>query len=128
MVYERRLWMKSKLARRIWLVAALIVVGAAIVACQPADQVVDQPTQPATETATEQPEPDIDEPAPTETETETSAAQDPGATDEVEADEQEAEEEEQAAPTARIGLVATNPAEVELASGEIQLVEFFAFW
>ena len=31
-------------------------------------------------------------------------------------------------PTARIGLQATDPEIVSLASGEIQLVEFFAFW
>lgn len=31
-------------------------------------------------------------------------------------------------PTARVGLQATDPETVSLASGEIQLVEFFAFW
>jgi len=31
-------------------------------------------------------------------------------------------------PTPRAGLVATDPSTVSLASGEIQLVEFFAFW
>ena len=31
-------------------------------------------------------------------------------------------------PTAREGLQATDPETVMLASGEIQLVEFFAFW
>jgi hypothetical protein len=31
-------------------------------------------------------------------------------------------------PTPRAGLVATDPSTVNLASGEIQLVEFFAFW
>jgi predicted small secreted protein len=31
-------------------------------------------------------------------------------------------------PTPRVGLVATDPSTVSLASGEIQLVEFFAFW
>lgn len=31
-------------------------------------------------------------------------------------------------PTARVGLQATDPETVNLASGEIQLVEFFAFW
>ena len=32
------------------------------------------------------------------------------------------------APTPRAGLTATDPSVVKLASGEIQLVEFFAFW
>jgi len=120
--------MRSKLARRILLVAALIGVSASIAACQPADQVVDQPTQPATEAVTEQPEPDVEEPAPTETEMSEPQEQEQVATEEITAEEQESEGEEDAAPTARIGLVATNPAEVELASGEIQLIEFFAFW
>lgn len=31
-------------------------------------------------------------------------------------------------PTPRVGLVATDPSTVNLASGDIQLVEFFAFW
>lgn len=31
-------------------------------------------------------------------------------------------------PTARPGLHATDPGTVQLASGELQLVEFFAFW
>jgi len=31
-------------------------------------------------------------------------------------------------PTARVGLQGTDPETVSLASGEIQLVEFFAFW
>lgn len=38
------------------------------------------------------------------------------------------EEATQKTPTARVGLQATNPETVVLASGEIQLVEFFAFW
>lgn len=33
-----------------------------------------------------------------------------------------------AIPTARAGLESTNPETVKLASGEIQLVELFAFW
>ena len=33
-----------------------------------------------------------------------------------------------AAPTARAGLESTNPATVKLASGDIQLIELFAFW
>ena len=33
-----------------------------------------------------------------------------------------------AVPTARAGLESTNPDTVKLASGEIQLVELFAFW
>ena len=36
--------------------------------------------------------------------------------------------EESPVPTARVGLQATDPGLVNLASGEIQLVEFFAFW
>ena len=31
-------------------------------------------------------------------------------------------------PTVRAGLESTNPASVTLASGELQLIEFFAFW
>ena len=31
-------------------------------------------------------------------------------------------------PTVRVGLESTNPASVTLASGQLQLVEFFAFW
>lgn len=37
-------------------------------------------------------------------------------------------EEAQLAPTPRGGLEATDPAAVNLASGDIQLVEVFAFW
>jgi flagellar basal body-associated protein FliL len=33
-----------------------------------------------------------------------------------------------AVPTARAGLESTNPATVKLASGDIQLIELFAFW
>jgi len=33
-----------------------------------------------------------------------------------------------AVPTARIELESTNPATVKLASGDIQLIELFAFW
>ena len=36
--------------------------------------------------------------------------------------------EEVMVPTPKAGLVSTDPAVVNLASGEIQLVEFFAFW
>jgi len=35
---------------------------------------------------------------------------------------------EEPLPTARIGLQASDPEIVSLATGEIQLVEFFAFW
>jgi hypothetical protein len=38
------------------------------------------------------------------------------------------EENEIIAPTPREGLVSSDPGSVHLASGEIQLVEFFAFW
>jgi len=31
-------------------------------------------------------------------------------------------------PDVKTGLEATNPADVKLASGKVQLVEFFAFW
>jgi len=31
-------------------------------------------------------------------------------------------------PTVRSGLESTNPASVNLASGDLQLIEFFAFW
>ena len=31
-------------------------------------------------------------------------------------------------PTVRTGLESTNPASVNLASGDLQLIEFFAFW
>lgn len=34
----------------------------------------------------------------------------------------------EALPTPRSGLEATDPATVEIASGQLQLVEFFAFW
>jgi hypothetical protein len=37
-------------------------------------------------------------------------------------------EEAQVAPTPRAGLEATDPETVNLASGDIQLVEVFAFW
>lgn len=33
-----------------------------------------------------------------------------------------------ALPTVRTGLESTNPGSVTLASGELQLIEFFAFW
>ncbi len=33
-----------------------------------------------------------------------------------------------AVPTARAGLESTNPEEVKLASGDLQLIELFAFW
>lgn len=33
-----------------------------------------------------------------------------------------------AVPTARAGLESTNPDEVKLASGDLQLIELFAFW
>ena len=36
--------------------------------------------------------------------------------------------EDQIIPTLRVGLESTKPATVNLASGEIQLVEVFAFW
>jgi len=36
--------------------------------------------------------------------------------------------EEQILPTPRTGLESTDPATVSLASGEIQLIEVFAFW
>jgi hypothetical protein len=36
--------------------------------------------------------------------------------------------EEKIPPTVRDGLESTDPSVVNLASGEIQLVEFFAFW
>ncbi len=36
--------------------------------------------------------------------------------------------EEQIIPTPRSGLESTDPATVSLASGEIQLIEVFAFW
>lgn len=35
---------------------------------------------------------------------------------------------QEAKPTARAGLQATDPETVSLGSGDIQLVEFFAFW
>ena len=40
----------------------------------------------------------------------------------------EAVVEEQVPPTPRAGLESTDPATVNLASGELQLVEAFAFW
>ena len=110
--------MKSNLARQVLLVAALIVLVAAIVACQGADEPVAEPAQPATETVTAQPP----------TATEATQEQEQVATEEVEAEEQDSPSEQQALPTARIGLVGSDPAEVDLASGETQLVEFFAFW
>jgi outer membrane biosynthesis protein TonB len=36
--------------------------------------------------------------------------------------------EQAAAPPVKQGLEATDPSTVQLASGEVQLVEFFAFW
>ncbi len=36
--------------------------------------------------------------------------------------------EEQVVPTPRVGLQSTDPSTVNLASGQIQLVEVFAFW
>jgi len=36
--------------------------------------------------------------------------------------------ETEVVPTARVGLQGTDPEVVNLASGDIQLVEFFAFW
>lgn len=49
------------------------------------------------------------------------------ATTEKESSQPEETESEEK-PTARVGLQATDPETVKLASGEIQLVEFFAFW
>jgi len=46
-----------------------------------------------------------------------------------EAETPQAENEEtQVEPTPRAGLEATDPATVNLASGDIQLIEVFAFW
>lgn len=39
-----------------------------------------------------------------------------------------ADPEMEVVPTARVGLQGTDPGTVNLASGDIQLVEFFAFW
>lgn len=53
----------------------------------------------------------------------------PAADDQPEVDPTQAEVvEEQILPTPRTGLSSTDPATVNLASGEIQLVEAFAFW
>lgn len=41
---------------------------------------------------------------------------------------QETVVEEQTPPTPRVGLESTDPATVNLASGQLQLVEVFAFW
>ncbi len=38
------------------------------------------------------------------------------------------ETSERVEPTARVGLQGTDPETVNLASGDIQLIEFFAFW
>lgn len=53
----------------------------------------------------------------------------PAADDQHAADPSKAEVvEEQILPTPRTGLESTDPATVSLASGEIQLIEVFAFW
>jgi len=46
-------------------------------------------------------------------------------TDEVDGDDNP---EQAGVPTPRAGLESTDPATVHLASGDIQLIEFFAFW
>ena len=50
------------------------------------------------------------------------------ATTEATARIEEPAPEEAAPPPVREGLEATDPASVQLASGKVQLVEFFAFW
>jgi len=46
----------------------------------------------------------------------------------VRTEEQAGQTESASAPTPRQSLEATDPSTVKLASGKVQLVEFFAFW
>lgn len=71
----------------------------------------------ATATATEN---EVDEVVPTEADVVAENTADEATEDAV--------LEEMAAPTPRADLYATDPATVSLASGDVQLVEMFAFW
>jgi outer membrane biosynthesis protein TonB len=96
------------------------------------------PAQPAvegegTESAATEPAVTAASPAPVETEpaeaTATRELTAPGEVDETTQPAEPTEEPtEMPAPTPRTELQATNPREVNLASGELQFVEFFAYW
>ncbi|MBS1250778.1 MAG: hypothetical protein MAG431_02374 [Chloroflexi bacterium] len=72
-------------------------------------------------------------PVPQQTETATTAVEETEAVSEEaptpsQTELSETEVEEKPVPTVRPELMATDPETVNLASGDIQLVEFFAFW
>lgn len=60
--------------------------------------------------------------------TETVEELQPGEQTETVEQAEPADPETEVVPTARVGLQGTDPGTVNLASGDIQLVEFFAFW
>lgn len=106
--------------RKLWLVVFTLVILLGLSSCRGLflEQTPEQP-QP-TPTSTEQGNPvktqtaEGDEAEPTSPPAETAIQESTPAAD--------------VTPTARVGLQATDPETVNLASGEIQLVEFFAFW
>ena len=91
------------------------------------------PTQPP---LAESPAPLVNSPASTSTEpvapagaaTPTTALADSAPTELPEPPEPAGEPTEQPPPTPRADLEASNPEGITLASGELQFVEFFAFW
>jgi hypothetical protein len=101
----------------------LLIAGLALSACAapPAAPVVEQPVVQATTAPPAQPA--YPAPAQVAAPAEGSAPAAYPAPAETTAAEQT-----QARPTPRPGLEASDPATVSLASGKVQLVEFFAFW
>ena len=139
----------SKLRRLIWLTGLLLGAVLLIAACggatpesdadpyaesgneQPVAQqqaAVEEPTVTSAPTDTPVPATPTDEPAtvtrqPAEAPTEEVAEAEPTLPPEP-----AVTEAPPAKPTPRQGLAASSPAEVALASGQVQLVEFFAYW
>ena len=96
--------------------AAALVLGSG---CGPGAQ-VNQPPEDIS-TATQQP-------AVESTEEEAAITEDASAPTLTVIPENTPTSEQTSRPTARVGLQATDPETVRLGSGDIQLVEFFAFW
>jgi len=106
--------MRDKNKAMIILITAVLLVGIAIVFVISGRDNKSQLTVDQSGTVEEVVVSDTEVPA-----TEVQQAPDPTQTEVV---------EEQVLPTIRAGLGSTDPATVNLASGEIQLVEVFAFW
>lgn len=99
---------------------SMVLVGAALLlilsGCVPGAAVNEPTDLPATNPPTAQ----VNGQEPTIPAEESSTVPEPTATEDT--------RQENAEPTARVGLQATDPETVMLGSGDIQLVEFFAFW